>query len=403
MLKAVSSISNAIGALNYQGTWNANTNTPTLASGVGTKGDYYVVGTAGATTLDGISNWGIGDWAVFNGSVWQRVEGGADLNGVNLTASGSVIFSALTGYLKGNGSSQLTASSTIPSTDVTGLGTMSTQAANNVAITGGSVNGTTIGASTASSAKFTTLDASSPVVFKNTGNIGAATLQLFSGASSTTNSATFPGTGSVNGVDGTPNGNGLMLLWRDSGNVRSLSAAGSLNANGTDYAEYMTKSGNFTVAKGDVIGIDANGKITNKFSNAVSFAIKSTEPCMVGGDAWFTEQAPVAPEEVDEDATQDEVAAYQAAMAAYETALSGWKSRMEEARKHVDRIAFCGQVPVNLTGASPGDFVLPVQADNDGITAVAIKSPTLEQYMMTIGKVIAIEQDGRARVIVKIS
>ena len=89
MLKTVSSITNAIGALNYKGTWNANTNIPTLASGVGTKGDYYVVGTAGATTLDGISNWGVGDLAVFNGSVWQRVEGGADVNGVNVTFTGT--------------------------------------------------------------------------------------------------------------------------------------------------------------------------------------------------------------------------------------------------------------------------------------------------------------------------
>lgn len=96
MLKAVSSITNAIGALNYKGTWNANTNTPTLASGAGTKGDYYVVSVAGTTTLDGISNWGIGDWAVFNGSVWQRVEGGADLNGVNLLVSGTSTLSGLT-------------------------------------------------------------------------------------------------------------------------------------------------------------------------------------------------------------------------------------------------------------------------------------------------------------------
>lgn len=96
MLKAVSSITNAIGALNYKGTWNANTNSPALASGVGTKGDYYVVSVAGTTTLDGISNWGIGDWAVFNGSVWQRVEGGADLNGVNLSVTGTSTLSGLT-------------------------------------------------------------------------------------------------------------------------------------------------------------------------------------------------------------------------------------------------------------------------------------------------------------------
>jgi hypothetical protein len=89
MLKSFSAQTNALGALNYKGTWDATANTPALASSVGTKGDYYVVSTAGSTALNGISNWGIGDWAVFNGSVWQRVEGGADLNGVNLTVSGT--------------------------------------------------------------------------------------------------------------------------------------------------------------------------------------------------------------------------------------------------------------------------------------------------------------------------
>lgn len=96
MLKTVSSITNAIGALNFKGTWDANANSPALASSVGTKGDYYVVGTAGATNLNGISNWGVGDWATFNGSVWQRVEGGANLNGVDLSVSGTSTLSGLT-------------------------------------------------------------------------------------------------------------------------------------------------------------------------------------------------------------------------------------------------------------------------------------------------------------------
>jgi hypothetical protein len=90
MLKTVSSVANAIGALNYKGTWNASTNAPTLASGVGVQGDYYVVSVGGATDLDGITNWGIGDWATFNGSVWQRVEGGADGNFVNLGYTGTL-------------------------------------------------------------------------------------------------------------------------------------------------------------------------------------------------------------------------------------------------------------------------------------------------------------------------
>ena len=86
MLKTVSSITNAIGALNYKGTWNASTNTPTLADGTGAKGDYYVVSTAGTQTFDGILLFfGAGDWIVYNGAVWQRVEGGSDGNCSNVT------------------------------------------------------------------------------------------------------------------------------------------------------------------------------------------------------------------------------------------------------------------------------------------------------------------------------
>ena len=72
-----------LGALNYQGTWNANTNTPTLTSGVGTKGYYYVVNVAGTTNLDGITDWQIGDWAVYNGTEWQKVD--------NTDAGGDVV------------------------------------------------------------------------------------------------------------------------------------------------------------------------------------------------------------------------------------------------------------------------------------------------------------------------
>jgi hypothetical protein len=48
---------------------------------------------------------------------------------------------SLTGYVKGSGTTALTAVTTIPNTDITGLGTMSTQNANSVAITGGSISG----------------------------------------------------------------------------------------------------------------------------------------------------------------------------------------------------------------------------------------------------------------------
>ena len=62
------------GGVNYQGTWNASTNTPSLTSSVGVKGYYYVVSVAGSTNLDGITDWKLGDWAIFNGSTWQKVD-----------------------------------------------------------------------------------------------------------------------------------------------------------------------------------------------------------------------------------------------------------------------------------------------------------------------------------------
>ena len=73
----------ALGDLNYQGTWNATTNVPTLVSSAGTKGYYYVVATAGTTNLNGITDWQIGDWAVFNGSVWQKIDNTDAVTSVN--------------------------------------------------------------------------------------------------------------------------------------------------------------------------------------------------------------------------------------------------------------------------------------------------------------------------------
>jgi hypothetical protein len=93
MLKTVSSFQNAIGSIVYRGTWNAATNTPTLVSGVGNKGDYYVVSVAGSTNLDGITDWQVGDWAIFNGLTWQKVDNTDQVLSVN-GYQGVVVLSA---------------------------------------------------------------------------------------------------------------------------------------------------------------------------------------------------------------------------------------------------------------------------------------------------------------------
>lgn len=85
------------------------------------------------------------------------------VSGTLPVANGGTGAATLTGYVKGSGTSAMTASATIPNTDVSGLGTMSTQAASAVAITGGTINGASVGATTASTGAFTTLSASSTV------------------------------------------------------------------------------------------------------------------------------------------------------------------------------------------------------------------------------------------------
>ena len=74
---------NVTGGLSYQGSWNASTNTPTLTSSVGTNGNYYIVSVAGSTALNGISDWLVGDWAIFNGSVWQKIDQTNTVTSVN--------------------------------------------------------------------------------------------------------------------------------------------------------------------------------------------------------------------------------------------------------------------------------------------------------------------------------
>ena len=91
------------------------------------------------------------------------VTGTITLAGTLNVANGGTGATTLTGYLVGNGTSAVSASTTIPNTAITGLGTMSTQNAGGVAITGGTINGTSIGATTASTGTFTTVTATTGI------------------------------------------------------------------------------------------------------------------------------------------------------------------------------------------------------------------------------------------------
>lgn len=59
--------------MNYLGTWNASTNTPTLADGVGSAGDVYRVSVAGSQDLgSGSISFDVGDYVIYSGTVWEK-------------------------------------------------------------------------------------------------------------------------------------------------------------------------------------------------------------------------------------------------------------------------------------------------------------------------------------------
>ena len=95
--KLQSQINGIAEGLQFQGSWNASTNTPTLTSSTGTQGHYYIVGVAGSTNLDGVTDWEVGDWAIFSTTgVWQRldqtgVQGTGTTGNLTKWATGSTI------------------------------------------------------------------------------------------------------------------------------------------------------------------------------------------------------------------------------------------------------------------------------------------------------------------------
>lgn len=128
-----------VGGVNYRGTWNASTNNPALASGVGTQGYYYVVSVAGSTNLDGITDWKLGDWAIYNGTAWQKVDNTDAVVSVN----GYTGIVTLAKADVGLGNVENTALSTwVGSSNIVNVGT----------ITSGTWNGTAIGDTYISSA-----------------------------------------------------------------------------------------------------------------------------------------------------------------------------------------------------------------------------------------------------------
>ena len=301
------------GGVSYQGSWNASTNTPTLVSSVGSKGYYYVVSVAGSTNLNGITDWLPGDWAIYNGTAWEKIDntdsvasvngyvGAVVLNaadvgappttrsistgtgltgGGNLSAdrtisidntavsAGSYGSASAVGTFTVNAQGQLTAASNttiaIANTQVSGLGTMSTQNANSVAITGGTINGTTVGATTPSTVTGTTVTATTLVVNDNS-TLGSS------------NSDTVTFTARVNS-DIDPSTNNTYDLGRNAHAWRNLYLTGTANIAALSASGTTTLSG---LTASTALALNASKQVVSVTNTGTGDNVLATSPTLV--------------------------------------------------------------------------------------------------------------------------
>ncbi|WP_332859357.1 hypothetical protein [Janthinobacterium svalbardensis] len=239
----------------------------------------------------------------------------------------------------------------------------------------------------------------------------------------------------------------VMYVGKNSTTNSSIRTGGTVSTSGNDYAEYIFKSPICgIVSPGQIVGITDDNKVTDKWADAVMFSIKSTAPSFVGGDTWASDvgsrpspqagPAPTQPLRREDVVTQqpvpgtnppeyenvvtepgdtdeewaEKLATYTAALAAHNIAvqqdaeaMATFDAALEAERQKVDRIAIAGRVPVNVQGAQPGDYIVPAQ-DGAGIKGIAVHENDLNMklYLRAVGRVISIEPDGRAYVMVKV-
>lgn len=297
------------------------------------------------------------------------------------------------------------------------------------------------------------------------------------------------------------NAAGATARFRANGTTgRAVNAGGTINASGADYAEYeWLAPGVPGFRKGDVVGFNPAGLLTDRFADAVRFAVKSTNPNLVGGDDWesmvpanperpvfqppeytgtrdpgptwpkaeypagytalrqdFVEKVRASQEakkgsararrlqneiadiqqqlevmrfekdasdtalhaqwEADKERYQTESAAHEAAVEAAHatwkaTVLADWydavialENQREALRARVERIAYCGKVPVNAPTGKSGDYLVPCDDGKGGITArvVARADLTDADSLIRLGSINRTLADGRPEVVVHV-
>jgi len=210
--------------MEFKGSWNPNTNTPTLVDGTGTTGFTYWVSAADAGPVAGLNdpsmyNFQIGDLVIYNGTAWVLVTPAAGVQSVN-GAQGAVVLSmaSANGFAGSYSGGTLTVSTTVAASPVV--------ASNGTALIAGTTTGTgsTVVLATSPTLVTPALGTPSAIVLTNaTGTAAGLT------AGTVTTNANL--TGDVTSV-----GNATSLVATSNGTLTTLSAlttASSLSSVGT--------------------------------------------------------------------------------------------------------------------------------------------------------------------------
>ena len=194
------------GTVNYDGTWDASTNTPTLNNppAGSTKGDYYVVSVAG--TQFSLS-FAVGDWIISNGTAWEKVD---------LTDAVSSVFGR-TGAVVGVstdysavGITNTAVGAANPSTGAFTTVTASSTIAANGAVTGSNLSGTHSGTSSGTNTGDQTITLTGGVTGSGTGSFAATVVTnanltgVITSVGNATSIASQTGTGTKFVVDTSP-------------------------------------------------------------------------------------------------------------------------------------------------------------------------------------------------------
>ena len=258
--------------LQYQGTWNAATNTPTIVSGTGVVGYYYIVATPGTTTIDGISEWALGDWIIFTDHTtdhWQKIDQSESDTLQSVTTRGATTTDPITvaGLTTGG---NITVSGTVDGRNVSTDGSQLDSNTTNIASNTSSISTNTSNISTNTSS-----------ISTNTGNISTNTTNIASNASAIATKAAAA-TVTTNTTNIASNETDIGTNQTDiATNVTAIASKANATTVATNTSAIATNTSNVSANTTDIAtntsAIATKGSATDVSTNATNIATNVTD------------------------------------------------------------------------------------------------------------------------------